>query len=152
MQALIAPYAIVLAFALAAVSLGGGIYETALVDRVWPGNLRLIQPQAGGIDRKMFWMPAHMAFELMLIVSAWAAWPVAAARYALLAALASHAVTRGWSFAYFIPRALAFEKADVLTPELAVRAQDWVRFSVLRLLLNVVTLAALAVALFSIQG
>jgi hypothetical protein len=152
MQALIAPYAIVLAFGLASISFGGGIYETALVDRVWPGNIKLIQPQSGGIDRKMFWMPAHIAFELMLIVSIWAAWPVAGARHALLAALASHAVTRGWSFAYFIPRALAFEKADVLTPQLAVRAQNWVRFSVLRLPLNVVTIAALAGALFAIEG
>jgi hypothetical protein len=152
MQALIAPYTIVLAFALAAVSLGGGIYETALVDRVWPGNIKLIQPQSGGIDRKMFWMPAHTAFELMLIVSIWAAWPVAGARHALLAALASHAVARGWSFAYFIPRALAFEKTDVLTPELAARAQKWVRFSVLRVLLGLVTIAALAVALFAIRG
>lgn len=152
MQALIAPYVIVLAFALAAVSLGGGIYETALVDRTWPGNIKLIQPQSGGIDRKMFWVPAHTSFELMLVVSIWAAWPMAAARYALLAALASHAIARGWAFAYFIPRALAFEKIDVLTPELAVRARNWVRFSVLRIPLSIVTIAALAVALFAVRG
>jgi hypothetical protein len=122
------------------------------VDRVWPGNIKLIQPQSGGIDRKMFWMPAHTAFELTLIVSIWMAWPLPGARHALLAALASHAIMRGWSFAYFIPRALAFEKADALTPELTIRAQNWARFSVLRLLLDVFTIAAVAVALFAIRG
>jgi hypothetical protein len=152
MQASIAPYAVVLAFALAAIGLGGGIYETRVVDRVWPGNIKLIQPQSGGIDRKMFWMPVHTTFELMLIVSIWAAWPLAAARHALLAALAIHAIGRGWSFAYFIPRALAFEKTDVLTPELTVRARNWVRFSVLRIPLSMATVAALAVALFAIRG
>lgn len=46
------------AVVLGAIMLGGGIYETLLVDRVWPGNPAIIQPGRGGIDRKLFWMPA----------------------------------------------------------------------------------------------
>ena len=150
MQALIAPYAIVLVFLLAAINLGGGIYETALVDRVWPDNIRFIQPQHGGINRKMFWMPAHIAFELILIVSIWAAWSGAGARNALLVALASHAIMRAWSFAYFIPRASAFEKVKEMTPEFKVRARSWVRSSVLRLPLDLLTIASVAAAVFAI--
>jgi len=39
-------------------------------------------------------------------------WPLAEVRYWLLIALSSHAIRRIWSAFDFIPKALAFERAD----------------------------------------
>jgi hypothetical protein len=64
------------AVVLGAIMLGGGIYETLLVDRVWPGNPAVIQPERGGIDRKLFWMPAHTFYELALFITLWTLWSV----------------------------------------------------------------------------
>lgn len=138
MQSLIAEPAAFAALIFAAVSLGGGAYETALVDRAWPNNIAFIQPRRGGIDRKLFWMPAHFAFELSLGLAIWSAWPTTAARDWLICAAVSHGVMRGWSFAYFIPRALKFERLETVGPELAAHARAWTRLSVLRLPLDVV--------------
>jgi hypothetical protein len=52
------------ALTLGAIALGGGIYETLLVDLVWPGNPAIIQPSRGGLDRKRFWGPLHPLFEI----------------------------------------------------------------------------------------
>ena len=41
-----------IALVFGAIGLGRGIYETLIVDRVWPDNLAIIQPQRGGLDRK----------------------------------------------------------------------------------------------------
>jgi len=48
------------AIVLGAIALGGGLYETVLVDRVWPGNPAIIQPSRGGINRGLFWAPIHI--------------------------------------------------------------------------------------------
>src|SRR5687767_3355709 len=53
-----------LASALALISLGGGLYEFRVVDRAWPRRPDLIQPARGGVSRRGFWIPAHVAFEL----------------------------------------------------------------------------------------
>jgi hypothetical protein len=55
---------------LAFVSFGGGLYEFSVVDPFWPRRVEIIQPARGGIDRKRFWIPVHVAFELALIVGA----------------------------------------------------------------------------------
>jgi hypothetical protein len=68
------------AIVLGAIALGGGIYETVLVDRVWPGNPAIIQPSRGGINRGLFWAPIHIVYEVALLVSAWAVWGDAFAR------------------------------------------------------------------------
>src|SRR5580704_13427579 len=68
------------ALTLGAVGLGGGLYETLLVDPVWPRNPAVIQPRRGGLDRKRFWGPVHGLFEVALLVSAWTGWGDAAAR------------------------------------------------------------------------
>ncbi|HWU12715.1 MAG TPA: hypothetical protein VN157_01770, partial [Caulobacter sp.] len=129
MTASIAPVAAFAALILVAGSLGGGVYEIALVDRVWPRNPALVQPDRGGIDRKRFWIPMHLAFEALLVLALWAAWPQPDARRWQLAALAAHVAMRAWSFAYFIPRALAFEKAGDFDADLHARAMAWVRAS-----------------------
>jgi hypothetical protein len=134
-----------LAAALACASLGGGFYEVSVVDPAWPRRPELVQPARGGISRKRFWVPAHVAFEVCLILALVLAWSAAGVRQWLLVALASHAVMRLWSAFDFIPKALAFEKADpaTITEDAARR---WVRRSVLRLPLDLVTCTAMLLA------
>src|SRR5262245_30447250 len=101
-----------LATGLALVSLGGGLYEFSVVDPFWPRRPDIVQPVRGGISRRRFWIPAHTAYELLLIAALAAAWSQTVVRNWLLLAFASHALMRIWSAFDFIPRALAFEKAD----------------------------------------
>src|SRR5262245_50416517 len=136
---------IALAAALALVSLGGGLYEFSVVDPFWPRRPDIVQPGRGGISRRRFWIPAHTAFELLLIAALVAAWSEVGVRNLLLLALASHASMRIWSAFDFIPRALAFEKADPASiDEKAARA--WARRSLLRLPLDLVTCGAMLAA------
>jgi hypothetical protein len=117
------------AIVLGAIALGGGIYETVLVDRVWPGNPAIIQPSRGGINRGLFWAPIHIVYEVALLVSAWAVWGDAFARCCIIVALIAHFASRAWSFAYFIPKALWFEKAGDLTEEQSRLARRWIQLS-----------------------
>ena len=134
-----------LAASLALISLGGGVYEFLVIDPAWPKRPEMIQPDRGGVSRKRFWIPAHILFELLLIASLAAAWSDEMVRFWLLIALASHAMMRIWSAFFFIPRALAFERAkpgDVT--EAAARA--WTRLSLLRLPLDVITCVSMLMA------
>jgi hypothetical protein len=134
--------------ALGLMSLGGGFYEILVVDPFWPKRLDLVQPSRGGISRRRFWIPAHVAFELTLIAALAWAWSQPAVRTPLLVALASHAVMRIWSGFDFIPKALAFERAGPGTvSEAAARA--WTRRSRLRLPLDLVTCAAMGCGLIA---
>src|SRR5262249_2571257 len=130
---------------LATAALGGGLYECFLIDRVWPAKPEIIQPARGGIDRKWFWMPMHIGFELCLIVAIWLAWSSPARNWLFLAAGAPVAM-RVWSFAYFVPWALRFERAGEFTSEQIATARTWVRWSIWRLPLDLLKLAALCVA------
>jgi hypothetical protein len=138
---------IALACALALVSLGGGLYEFLVVDPFWPRRPELIQPDRGGISRRRFWIPAHIAFELLLILSLVGAWSHADIRTWLLVALASHAAMRIWSAFEFIPKALAFERAEAIS-ESAARA--WTRRSLWRLPLDLLTCGAMLAALAAV--
>jgi hypothetical protein len=133
------------AVVLACVGLGGGLYEFSVVDSSWPRRPDLIQPAQGGISRRRFWIPAHVAFELALIASLVLAWSTADLRFWLLIALASHAVMRIWSAFDFIPKALAFEKAAPGTVA-EHAARRWTRRSGLRLPLDLVTCGTMLIA------
>ena len=132
--------------ALALASLGGGFYEFLVVDPFWPRRPDLIQPQRGGISRKRFWIPAHTLFELTLIASVAVAWAHPSVRIPLLTAVASHAVMRIWSAFDFIPKSLAFERADPATVE-AGAARRWTRRSLFRFPLDLTTCSATLAAL-----
>lgn len=136
---------VALAAALALVGLGGGLYEYRVVDPFWPRKLELIQPARGGISRRRFWIPAHVAFELALTVSPITAWGELQIRTPLLVALASHAAMRLWSAFDFIPRALAFERADA-APVTESAARSWTRRSLGRLPLDLITCGAMLAA------
>lgn len=133
------------ASALACVSLGGGLYEYRVVDPVWPRRLGLIQPDRGGLSRRRFWIPAHVAFELALIASLVIAWSQPEVRIWLLAGFVSHAVMRIWSAFYFIPKALAFERADAAAI-IESAARRWTRSSLWRLPLDIATSGAMFAA------
>ena len=131
------------ALSLGAVGLGGGLYETLLVDAVWPRNPAFIQPSRGGLDRKRFWGPVHALFEVALLVSAWMVWGEAAARPWMVAALWAHFAGRVWSFAYFIPRALRFERIGDSSEDQVRLARRWVRLSRLRPIIEIASIISL---------
>jgi hypothetical protein len=130
-------------------SLGGGIYESVVLDPVWPGRPAIIQAQHGGVSRRRFWIPVHGAVEVALIAAVIVTWGHPEVRTPMLIALASHAVVRVWSLIDLVPKVVAFQKADPAAVERAA-AVRWTRRSLLRLPLDVVTcvaaLAALVVA------
>ena len=130
----------------ACVTLGGGLYEFLVVDPAWPQRPGIIQPRNGGVSRARFWVPTHTVFEVLLIVTVVVAWGDADVRIALLVALVSHAVTRVWSLLDFVPKAVAFEKADPATVDEA-SAVRWTRRSLMRLPLDLITCAAMLAAL-----
>ena len=66
-------------------------------------------------------------------------------------ALLSHAAMRVWSLVDFVPKAVAFEKADPAAVDRAA-AVRWTRRSLLRLPLDLITCAAMLAALVSEAG
>jgi hypothetical protein len=123
---------VVAAACLGLMILGGGFYEVLVVDPAWPKRPDLIQPERGGISRRRFWVPVHSLFELTVILALIAGWSDRGVRWWLWVALIIHAVGRVWSFADFIPKAIAFERAEPgsITEEAARR---WTRRSWFRL-------------------
>ena len=134
---------------LASISLGGGIYEALAVDPFWPKRPGIIQTRNGGIARMRFWLPVHILFELLLVVTLIVSWGDAGIRAALLVALVSHVTMRIWSVFDLIPKAVEFERRDPANVDEAA-ALRWTRRSLLRLPLSLLTctgmLAALAIA------
>lgn len=134
-----------LAGSLALIGVGGGLYEFSVVDAAWPRRPDLIQPVRGGISRRRFWIPAHVAFELALAAALIITWYQPDIRFWLLVAVASHAVMRLWSALDFIPKALAFERADPAEFD-AAAARRWSNRSLLRLPLDLLTATAMLAA------
>ena len=114
---------------LANIGLGGGIFEHSVIDRAWPRKPEIVQPRKGGISRVRFWIPAHTAFELVLLVALYLGWSNVEVRRALLVALAAHLALRLWSAFDMIPKAIAFEKAETVDE---AAARDWTKRSLMR--------------------
>jgi hypothetical protein len=138
------------AVVLGGIGLGGGIYEMCLVDRAWPENPAIVQPSRGGINRKFFWAPVQTLYELALIASTWLVWSDDSARWWTLGALITHLMARAWSFAYFIPKALWFEKLGDLTEEQRHLARRWTRLSRCRPILQAVSIVAVCGGILSL--
>lgn len=129
---------------LAQIGLGGGLFEHRVIDPCWPANPSLIQPKKGGVKRSAFWILAHLSFELSLIMALVSAWEVHRVRDWLLIAFACHLVMRVWSALDFIPKAIAFEKAETYLIREA-DAKRWTRRSLARLPLAFATAVAMMV-------
>jgi hypothetical protein len=136
---------------LGGIGLGGGIYEALLIDPVWPRNPAIVQPSRGGLDRKLFWGPIHTLYEFALIVCVWLVWSDTRIRWWIAAALITHLVARAWSFAYFIPNALRFEKLGDLTEEQQHLARQWTRLSRCRPVLQIISLVAVCGVIVSLK-
>jgi hypothetical protein len=87
-----------------------------------------------------------VAFEASLLLALALAWGDPDQRGPLLVALTSHGAMRLWSFLDFIPKALAFERAEPWSVS-GSDALRWVRRSMTRLLLDLVTVAGCLTAL-----
>ena len=142
-------FIIAAACSFALILVGGGLYEFLVVDPCWPRRLDIIQPDRGGISRKRFWIPAHVIFELLLISGLILAWSLPGVRFWLWIALSSHALMRIWSAFDFIPKALAFERAEPGTVTEAA-ARKWSHRSLLRLPLDLVTCSAMLAAFVAV--
>ncbi|UXA17313.1 hypothetical protein [Mycobacterium sp. SMC-4] len=128
------------------VALGGAIYEAVVVDPYWPGRPGIIQPRNGGIARVRFWLPAPLAFEVLLVVTLVLTWGDTRVGTALLVAVLSHATMRLWSVFDLIPKGAEFERKDPADIDQAA-AVRWTRKSLLRLPLLLLTSAAMLTAL-----
>jgi hypothetical protein len=117
------------AIILGSVGLGGGLYETLLIDPKWPSHPAIVQPSRGGINRGRFWGPIHTLYELVLVAATWLVWGDSRVRWWIVSALIIHLAARTWSFAYFIPKALAFEKLGDLTEDQKRLARAWAGLS-----------------------
>ena len=93
-----------------------------------------------------FWLPVHTLFEGLLVVTLVVTWGDADVGAALLVALVSHAVMRTWSVFDLIPKAVQFERKDPADVDEAATLR-WIRRSLLRLPLILVTCAAMLAAL-----
>lgn len=142
---------VTLAVAVSTLIIGGGVYESSVVDPCWPDKPEIIRPDQGGLNRKHFWIPAHVAFEMLLLISIMLTWRYSVVRNFLLVALVSHVSMRCWSAFDFIPKALEFERSDSETYSL-VAARSWTTRSLLRLPLDILTCAAMFGALLSLTG
>jgi hypothetical protein len=123
----------VVALIMAAVTMGGGIYEASIVDPAWPQNPSIIQKDRGGIVRGRFWVVAHILYELILVITLLMLWSVSTVRWWIIGAIVIQLAARVWSMIYFIPKALRFEKLGDLTKQQTEEAQRWTRMSRLRL-------------------
>ena len=135
--------ALLATIAVVALSLGGSLYESLVVNTAWLDHPALIQPERGGIDRKVFWIPIHTILTVGLVGAAWACWPRRSARRWVLAAAALYLGVRLWTALYFIPLALEVEAGAVVTPSLLERSRTWVLLSALRAPLMIGVLLAL---------
>jgi hypothetical protein len=139
------------AVAVSLVTLGGGIYESSVVDPRWPERPELIRPGEGGLNRKHFWIPVHVVFEVLLLVSLVLTWHIPIVRGCLWVALLSHVAMRCWSGFDFIPKALEFERSTAASYSTSA-ARKWTTRSLFRLPLDGVTCAAMLVALVSLSS
>lgn len=125
---------------LLAIEVGGGIFEHLVLDRAWPSNLALIQPERGGAHRAPFWMVVHGGLTVSLLATLWATWPHRELRKRVAWVLGLHVAMRIGSFAYFIPAALRFEQATAVSPD---EVRTWVILSPLRTALTLVAFVLL---------
>lgn len=140
------------AFLVMVLDLGGSLYEHLVLDPAWPTNFALIQRQAGGVSRTAFWIPIHTALTVLLALALWAGWRMRAVRVWLLGAVALYVAMRLWTFAYFVPRALLFERYQGAPQALAREAETWVRLSLLRFPVVLASAIALWVAVRLLQA
>jgi hypothetical protein len=152
MVSLLSELALLSAIVIGSIGLGGGLYETLLIDPKWPSNPAIVQPSRGGISRARFWGPIHTLYELALIVATWMVWSDSRVRWWIVAGLIIHLAARVWSFAYFIPKALFFEKLGDLTQDQQRLARAWTGLSRCRPVLQFASILALCAGIHALRA
>lgn len=128
-----------------ALAIGGGIYEGSVVNPQWsknpPQSLSLVQEDTG-IPLQKFWIPVHIFITVAILLALGLNWKVPTRRTFILIAIASYIVMRVWSFAYFIPEMLAFQKVsltDLPSTDIISRIQKWTNLTWWRTPLDFIT-------------
>ena len=121
---------ILLCFSMAA-AIGGGIYESFVINPLWrkspPSSFEIIQPGTG-VPLQRFWIPVHSAITVFVLLGLALTWRNLPVRNLILIGLASYVVMRVWSGFYFIPEMLSFQKIPLdtaPTAELDARVSKW---------------------------
>ena len=130
--------------------MGASLYEESVLDLVWPHKPWIVRPMEGGANRKLFWVPADLIASTSLLVAAWAAWPAAATRYAVLVGVGLYAINIALSVAYFVPELLKVERTGTRPDDPASRT--WVRRNRWRGAIFVCAAIALSLAVASSPG
>lgn len=131
MKALIAHWSLILLTFSMAAAIGGGIYESNIVNPLWrkspPASFAIIQPGTG-VPFQRFWIPVHAAITVFVLAALILTWRDLPVRKLLLIGLASYVVMRVWSAFYFIPEMLSFQKValdSAPSAELSARVSRW---------------------------
>ena len=119
--------ALVIALIVSGCLTGAGIYEQSVLDTAWPSKPSIVRPVEGGVNRKLFWVPANISAVATLLVALMATWPMAFARDATLVAIGLFAVINGVTVTYFGPAVLRVERSSVPADDPSSLA--WVRRS-----------------------
>ncbi len=136
-----------------ALAVGGGIYESMVINPLWsaqpPASFAIIQ-KGTGVPLQRFWIPVHALITIVLVASLITNWKYADRRQLILIALISYVVMRVWSFAYFIPEMLRFQTVPLDQPQsagLLNRVSRWTRLTWFREPLDLITYFCLLIAL-----
>jgi hypothetical protein len=134
-------------------AVGGGIYESIVLNPQWsaqpPASFAIIQKETG-VPLQRFWIPVHILVTIGLVASLITNWNYADRRSLIIVALISYVVMRAWSFAYFIPEMLKFQKVPLDQPQttdLLNRVRNWTRLTWFREPLDLITQFCLLIAL-----
>lgn len=114
-----------------ALAVGGGFYEGVVINPQWsqspPASFSLIQDTTG-VPLQKFWIPAHVAISIAILLALFLNWRIPTRRTLIFVALGSYAVMRAWSFIYFIPEMLEFQKIaldSAKSDDLIGRVSKW---------------------------
>jgi uncharacterized membrane protein len=129
-----------------------GSYERIYRMPTWfanpPHSFGLIAPQTK--KSTIFWIPVQLLFIVALIIAIVTNWQSADVRSYLILALICFLAVAALTGAYFVKEILIFSKIPATTPltaELQLRAQQWLRWTTIRNVLQVVSLGLLVTAL-----
>lgn len=144
---------ILLCFSMAG-AIGGGLYEHIVITPLWssspPSSFSIIQPGTG-VPLQNFWIPAHAAITIFVLLSLFLTWKEIKVRRLLLMGLGSYIVMRVWSALFFIPEMLKFQKVPLdssPSAELSARVTSWTFWTWFREPLDLISFLCFLLALF----
>ncbi|MDB5109361.1 MAG: hypothetical protein JWR67_475 [Mucilaginibacter sp.] len=113
-----------------------------------PQSFGLIAPQTK--KATIFWIPVQLLFIVALIIAIITNWELRDVRLYLILALGCFIAVAALTGAYFVKEILIFSKMPATTPatpQLQKRAQQWLKWTTVRNVLQAVSLGLLVVAL-----